>query len=321
MTASHDRPGGSGRLALALALWPPSPPLPAPAGPARRPRRRSSTRCPICPTSARCSCRRTSLTTKTQQYEFSSTHPVHVDSGFFGLDVSNDTGTDEHCSAQITVSPYSSDVASPRPYVDELGTKLCDADWFVTADRVWQQDTGDPDLWVIETTARSVGWFSTSEGTATGVVVVDAARGVIVGLWAEVDVYSPVEAVSVARQVARLGGLTGRAPRTATSPCLGIAVRRRQAPQRPRRFRDPSTTEHARRLVPPRHPRPSWSSRPCVRGVRGTARFIRPGDAGASVTGMFPGRDLGPGPRPRGNSGPRTQRTRRSVAHDTNGLR
>ncbi len=37
-------------------------------------------------------------------------------------------------------------------------------------------------------------------------VVVDADRGVIVGLWAEVDVYSPVEAVSVARQVAESVG-------------------------------------------------------------------------------------------------------------------
>ena len=145
-------------------------------------------------------------TYETNQYEFSSTHPVHVDTGFFGIDISNDTGTDERCRAQITVSPYYADLATPQPYVEELGTKLCDADWFTTQDRPWHQDTVDPDLWTIETTAQSVGWFSTSEEPAVGVVVVDGERGVVVGLWTEADVYRPDEAVAVARQVAESVG-------------------------------------------------------------------------------------------------------------------
>jgi hypothetical protein len=145
-------------------------------------------------------------TYETHQYEFSSMHPVHVDSGFFGLDVSNDTGTDEHCTAQITVSPYSADVATPAAYVGELGTKLCDADWFVTDTAKWRQSPEDSRLWAVEVTAQSVGWFSTSEEPAVGVVVVDPERGVVVGLWAEIEVYDPVEAVDVARQVAESVG-------------------------------------------------------------------------------------------------------------------
>jgi hypothetical protein len=75
-----------------------------------------------------------------------------------------------------------------------------------TQDEPWHQDTADPALWTIETTAESVDWFSTSEDPAVGVVVVDAEGGVVVGLWAEVGVYRPDEAVALARQVAESVG-------------------------------------------------------------------------------------------------------------------
>lgn len=55
-------------------------------------------------------------------------------------------------------------------------------------------------------TAQSVGRLSTSGDPAVGVVVADPERGVIVGLWAEIDVHNPVEAVDVARQVAESVG-------------------------------------------------------------------------------------------------------------------
>ena len=78
----------------------------------------------------------------------------------------------------------------------------------------------------------------------------------------------------------------------------------------------PSATEHARRLIP------------LVVPVRPGHRRRRPGGSAArrrsSVRatlgvddGRSPGRDLGPGPRPRGNSGPRRLLTRRSVALNT----
>ena len=172
---------------------------------------------------------------------------------------------------------------------------------------------------MIETAARSLGWFSTSEGTCYR-----GGRGRRSGLGDRGRLgrgrprYSPVAAVSVARQVARL--------RWADRP----GPPHRDEPRS--RHRRPSSAGAATPTPLPgslRHRARTSSGLPLVipvrrghRNRRAEGSAARPGSSvratpAASVMGMSPGRDLGPGPRPRGNSGPRTLRTRRSVAHDT----
>ncbi len=139
---------------------------------------------------------------------YASRHPVHVDSAFFAFDPSTDLGGNRRCRAQIAVSPHDPHITTPAGYVDELGTKLSDAAWFVTAfDPGWRQpDPADPDLWVLRFSATDAGWFGVSEVPAVAVVLFEPERGISVGLWAREEVYSPEDAVAVAREVARSVG-------------------------------------------------------------------------------------------------------------------
>ncbi|MDN5749480.1 MAG: hypothetical protein L0H64_13345 [Pseudonocardia sp.] len=102
-----------------------------------------------------------------------------LDSAFFELGPSNDLGGNHHCRAQITVSPADPQVATPTVYTELLGTKLCDADWFVTHfEGYWHPpDPDDPQLWTVEFAYSEVGWFSVSELPAVAVVR-EAARSV-----------------------------------------------------------------------------------------------------------------------------------------------
>jgi hypothetical protein len=89
-----------------------------------------------------------------------------------------------------------------------LGTKLCDADWFVTQfNGSWRlPDPADPQLWTLQFSYQDVGWFSVSELPAVGVVLFVPDRKIAVGLWALAEVYSDDEAVALVREVARSVG-------------------------------------------------------------------------------------------------------------------
>jgi hypothetical protein len=136
---------------------------------------------------------------------FASRHPIHVDSALFELDPSDDLGGNHHCRAQITVSPHDPQVVTPTAYTDLLGTKLCDADWFVTQfDQSWRpHDTGDPQLWTLEFVYSDVGWFSVRDLPAVAVILFVPERGFTVGLWALEEIYSRDAAVALVRQVAQ----------------------------------------------------------------------------------------------------------------------
>lgn len=132
---------------------------------------------------------------------YASRNTVHVDTGFFAFAASHDLGGNSRCRAQITVSRYDPQVATPKAHVAELGTKLCDSAWFATQfAEGWKQP--EPRLWTLEFPYTEVGFFGTSEVPAVGVLRFDTARGLVVGLWAKADVYALDEAVTVAADVA-----------------------------------------------------------------------------------------------------------------------
>jgi hypothetical protein len=136
-------------------------------------------------------------------YEFGSSDPIAVDSGFFGYDRSHDFGGNESCPAQITVSPYDPSRDRPEEYVEQLGTNLCDAEWFVTADLAdWRADPDDERFWFAETDYTEVGLFSAEDEPAFAMMLFDPERGVVVGLWARADVYRPDQAEQIVRDVA-----------------------------------------------------------------------------------------------------------------------
>jgi hypothetical protein len=135
---------------------------------------------------------------------YASRHPIHVDSAFFELDPSNDIGGNHHCRAQITISPYDAKFATPPAYADQLGTKLCDADWFATQFlESWHPDPTDPNLWTVEFPYTKVGWLSVYELPAVGVVLFEPERHFTVGFWALTEDYSREAAVALVREVAR----------------------------------------------------------------------------------------------------------------------
>jgi hypothetical protein len=135
--------------------------------------------------------------------EFGSSHPVALDSAFFGFDRSVDFGGNENCPAQITVSPYDPALDRPEQYVEELGTNLCDAEWFVTKDLAeWRAHPDDGNFWFTETTYTAIGLFSAEDQPAFGMMLFDPERGAVVGLWAVSDVYRPDQAEEVLRDVA-----------------------------------------------------------------------------------------------------------------------
>jgi len=131
---------------------------------------------------------------------YASRGTVHVDTAFFAFAGSHDLGGNSRCRAQVTVSRYDPEAATPKAHVAELGTKLCDSAWFVTQfDEGWRQP--DPGLWTLEFPYTEVGFFGTSEVPAVGVLRFDAERGMVVGLWAKGDVYALDEAVTVVQGV------------------------------------------------------------------------------------------------------------------------
>jgi hypothetical protein len=132
---------------------------------------------------------------------YASRGTVHVDTAFFAFAGSHDLGGNSRCRAQVTVSRYDPEAATPKAHVAELGTKLCDSAWFVTQfNEGWRQP--DPGLWTLEFPYTEVGFFGTSEVPAVGVLRFDAERGMVVGLWAKGDVYALDEAVTVVQGVA-----------------------------------------------------------------------------------------------------------------------
>lgn len=138
---------------------------------------------------------------------YASRHPIHVDSAFFELDASSDLGGNHHCRAQITISPYDATVATPPDYADQLGTKLCDADWFATQFlESWRPEPTDPNLWTVEFPYTEVGWLGVYELPAVGVVLFEPERRFTVGFWALTEDYSREAAVALVREVARSVG-------------------------------------------------------------------------------------------------------------------
>lgn len=131
---------------------------------------------------------------------YASRHPVHVDSAFFEPGGSDDLGG-HHCRGQVTVSPHDPQVTTPAAYTELLGTKLCDAAWFVSQSDVgWRER--EPGLWILELTYSDVGWFGVYPLPAVGVVLFAPERSVVVGMWALTEVYPPERAIEVAREVA-----------------------------------------------------------------------------------------------------------------------
>lgn len=138
---------------------------------------------------------------------YASRNTVHVDTAFFAFAASHDLGGNSRCRAQITVSRYDPLVATPKAHVAELGTKLCDSAWFTSQfAEGWRQP--EPGLWTLAFPYTEVGFFGTSEVPAVGVLRFDAARGMVVGLWAKADVYALDEAVAVAQRVAASVGVS-----------------------------------------------------------------------------------------------------------------
>ena len=131
---------------------------------------------------------------------YASRGTVHVDTGS-SRSQARTTWAATAGAAQVTVSRYDPEAATPKAHVAELGTKLCDSAWFVTQfNEGWRQP--DPGLWTLEFPYTEVGFFGTSEVPAVGVLRFDAERGMVVGLWAKGDVYALDEAVTVVRGVA-----------------------------------------------------------------------------------------------------------------------
>ena len=172
------------------------------ARPAASPARaRNASRCPACPSSARWSCPPGSSGYERETAPYASRGTVHVDTAFFAFAGSHDLGGNSRCRAQVTVSRYDPEAATPKAHVAELGTKLCDSAWFVTQfNEGWRQP--EPGLWTLAFPYTEVGFFGTSEVPAVGVLRFDAERGMVVGLWAKGDVYALDEAVTVVQGVA-----------------------------------------------------------------------------------------------------------------------
>lgn len=129
---------------------------------------------------------------------YASRNPVHVDTAFFERGASDGLGG-HHCRAQVTVSPHDPAVTDGSAYAALLSTKLCDAAWFASANATWtERERG---LWTAELTYSDVGWFGVDTLPATGVVLVAPDRGLVVGVWALADEYTPGQAVDLARDV------------------------------------------------------------------------------------------------------------------------
>lgn len=139
---------------------------------------------------------------------YASNHPIHVDSAFFELGGYTALFQPHQCQGQITVSPYDPAVVEPGAHVDLLGTKLCDANWFITSWEPgkpgWHQpDPADQHLWVLDDyRPMRVGWFGTYRVPSAGAVLFEPEGGFTVGLWAEKRLYSTEEAIAVVRRVA-----------------------------------------------------------------------------------------------------------------------
>lgn len=134
---------------------------------------------------------------------YASRHPVHVETAFFARGAGHDLGGNRRCQAQITISPYDPGLVTPRGYVEQLGTKLCDAAWFATQwNENWRQDAADPDLWTLEFATTRYGWFGGSDEPDVGGILVVPERGLVVGLWAARATYPPDEVGALLRRVA-----------------------------------------------------------------------------------------------------------------------
>ncbi|MGE3286318.1 MAG: hypothetical protein AB7J32_09470 [Pseudonocardia sp.] len=129
---------------------------------------------------------------------YASRNPVHVDTAYFERGGSDGPGG-HHCRAQVTVSPYDPAVTAPPAYVELLSTRLCDPAWFVSGNATWRER--ERGLWTADLSYQDVGWFGVDTLPATGVVLLAPERGLVVGVWAVEDQYSPGQAVKVARDV------------------------------------------------------------------------------------------------------------------------